>query len=64
MLGSRTKAYRYTSLLFLGSAKSIHLEEGHYSQIREKEEKQEKNENFSENLSLDEQGTRFYLQKG
>ncbi|EOB00343.1 hypothetical protein Anapl_08775 [Anas platyrhynchos] len=63
MLGSRTKAYRYASLLFLGSAKFVHIEEGHYSQIREKEEKQEKIENFSENLSLDEQGTRFYLQK-
>lgn len=61
---SGTKTHECISLLLLSYTKFIHIEEGHYFQITEKRRKaRTKIEDFSENFSLDKQGTHFYLQK-
>lgn len=64
ILFSGSKTYQCISLLFLSYTKFIHVKEEHYSPIRERRRKARKKiENFSENFSLDKQGTHFYLQK-
>lgn len=65
ILVSGTTTCTHTYLLLLGYTKLIHIDEGHYSQTTEKITKaRTKIENFTENSSLDKQGTRFYIQKG
>lgn len=65
VLVSGTKTHNCISLLFLGYPKFICTEERHYSQISEKRRKaRAKIEDFTENFSLDKQGTHFYLPKG